>query len=434
MNSVYLEILVIIILLMANGALAAAEIALVSSKRISLQRLYNNGDERALAALDLMDNPNKLFSTIQIGITSIGIVSGAFGGATLAVKLSQYLSQSSTIAPYSSVIGYGSVVLIISYMTLIIGELVPKRLAYADPEAISIYMAKTLSLLARLVSPFVKILSVSTELVVRLFGIKSYQSPDVSEEEIRIMIKQGAESGIFEEVEHELVERVLRLDDRNITSIMTPTRNMVAINIHDDPSVNLKKVTETNFTRYPVLDGSFDRILGVVHVKELLRGCLSGEPFDPARKLENIMVLEDTCQILDGLMKFKESKESVSAVVDADGRILGFVTLTDLVKSILGKIGALELVSPQYAIQRADGSWLVEGSAPVDKLKDIMKVPVLPGEERMHYTTSAGFVMYFLDGIPQEGDSFEWEQWRFEIIDMDGFRIDKILLHRIHGM
>ncbi len=430
MSSVVIEILIILVLLITNGALAAAEIALVSSKRVILQQRYNNGDIRASIALDLMNNPNKLFSTIQIGITVIGIVAGAFGGATLAVKFSDYLADFPSIARYSSVLGYGIVVLLISYFTLIVGELVPKRLAYGNPEGVAVSLARSMTFLSVLAAPFVSILSYSTDLFVKIFGVTSYQKPEITEEEIRIMIRQGAETGIFEEAEHELVERVLRLDDRRIRTIMTPKSKILGLYKQDNPAINRQKVIESNYTRYLVCDGSLEKILGAAHVKELLRDCFAERPFDPSRKVEPVMFLTENIRILDGLLRFKEARESLALIINEQGSVQGLVTITDFLKAIVGRVGSLDFVTAQFAIQRDDGSWLVEGSASIERLKEIMKISVLPGEERTNYATVAGFVMYYLDRIPREGESFYWDKWRIEIMDMDGLRIDKILLVR----
>jgi putative hemolysin len=430
LSSVFIEILIIMILLVTNGALAAAEIALVSSKRVTLQQRYNNGDVRASVALDLMNNPNKLFSTIQIGITVIGIVAGAFGGATLAVKFTEYLSGYPSLARYSSLLGYGLVVLLISYFTLIVGELVPKRLAYGNPEGVAISLARSMTYLSVLAAPFVAILCLSTDFFVKIFGVASYQKPEITEEEIRILIRQGAESGIFEAAEHDLVERVLRLDDRRITTIMTPKNKIVWLNIQDDPNINRQKVIEKNYTRYLVCDGSLERILGAAHVKELLRDCYAERPFDPARKVEPVMFLTENIPILDGLLRFKEARESLALIINEHGVVQGIVTITDFLKAIVGNVSSLNFVTSQYAVQRDDGSWLVEGSASIERLKEIMKISVLPGEERTNYTTVAGFVMYYLDRIPREGESLYWDKWRIEVMDMDGLRIDKILLVR----
>jgi putative hemolysin len=430
LTSAATEIFVILILLITNGALAAAEIALVSSKRFGLQQRYNNGDQRASVALDLMNNPNKLFSTIQIGITFIGIAAGAFGGATLAVKVTDFFAQFPSLARYASILGYGIVVITISYFTLIIGELVPKRLAYGNPEGVAVSLARPMLTLSVIAAPIVALLSYSTDIFVRLFGVSSYEKPEITEEEIKIMFRQGAETGLFEEVEQELVERVLRLDDRRITTIMTPKSKIVWLNIHDSPTVNRKKIIETNYTRYLVCDGSLEKILGAAHVKELLRDCYAQRDLDLETKLERVMFITENIRILDGLLKFKEARESVAIIIDEQGSVQGLVSVTDFLKAIVGRLGSLDFAATQYAIQREDGSWLVEGSASIERLKELMKTAVLPGETRGNYTTVAGFVMYYLDRIPREGESFYWDQWRIEIMDMDGLRIDKILLVR----
>ncbi len=430
MGNVFIEMLIILALLVTNGALAGAEIAIVASKRVTLQQMYNSGDSRASIALDLMDNPNRMFSTIQIGITFIGIAAGAFGGATFAVKLSEYLLEIPLLAGYASILSYGIIVVFISYLTLIIGELVPKRLAYGNPEAMSAFLARSLLILSYISAPVVKVLSVSTEILLRLLGAKSTGKPEVTEEEIRILIKQGADEGLFDEAEHDLVERVLRLDDKRITAIMTPENKVVCLDVNDDSSVNRKKVIDHDFTRFIVCEGSMNRILGAAHVKQLLTDCYAERDFDPKRKLEPVMFVTENLRVLEGLLKFKESKESIAIVINEYGNVQGIVTITDFLKAIVGSVGSLEQVYSQYVVQRDDGSWLVEGSAGIDKLKYIMNVSLLPGEERDNYATVAGFVMYYLDRVPKEGDSFYWDKWRIEIVDMDGLRIDKVLVIR----
>lgn len=430
MASTWLELLILFVLLLVNGAFAAAEIAIVSSKRVTLQQRYNNGDRRAAMVLDLMNQPTRLFSTIQIGITFIGIAAGAFGGATLAVSVSKYLQNYPFLKEYAAALGFAIVVIFVSFLTLIIGELVPKRLAFNAPEQIALIAARPLAIIATVSGPVISILSGATELVLRVLGVKTSNRNEITEEEIRILIKQGAETGLFEEAEHDLVERVLKLDDRRITAIMTPKNKMIWLNTEDSIENNQRKVMENNFTRFLVCNGNLERILGVAHVKELLRNCYGGNPFDIETHLEPVMFLTENLRVLECLLKFKESRESVAVIINEYGSVQGMVTITDFLKAIIGTVSSLDQVAVHATIQRDDGSWLIEGSAPVDRLKEIMQVDLLPGEDRDNFATVAGFVMYYLDRLPREGETFYWDKWRIEIIDMDGLRIDKVLLIR----
>jgi putative hemolysin len=428
MPSVMFEVVIIFLLIIANGILAMSEIAVVSARRARLQQWANAGDTKARAALELANAPNQFLSTIQVGITLVGILAGAFGGATIAKKLAADLQEIPFLAPYSHAVGLGIVVLGITYASLIIGELVPKRLALNSPERIAAAVAMPMRALSRLASPAVYLLSLSTDAVLRALGVRPSEEPPVTEEEIRLLLEQGAQAGTFEVVEQAMVERVFRLGDRRVAGVMTPRTEIVWLDCDASPEEIRRTVTESVHSRFLVAQGTLDNVLGVVHAKDLLARTFVGQPIDLTALVQQPLYVPESMRALTVLELFKQSGTHIALVVDEYGGIQGLVTPSDILEAIVGDIPSAGELREPHAIQREDGSWLLDGMLSIDEFKELFHLSTLPGEEQGVYQTLAGFVIMHLGRIPAAADHFEWEGLRFEVVDMDGNRVDKVLV------
>ncbi|MBD2163978.1 HlyC/CorC family transporter [Calothrix membranacea FACHB-236] len=428
MSSMTFEILIILVLIIANGVFSMSEMAIVSARKVRLQQLANQGDAKAKAALKLAESPNQFFSTIQIGITLIGILTGAFGGATIAEKLAVYVKLIPFLAAYSQPVSFGLVVLIITYLSLIVGELVPKRLALNNPEAIAAFVAIPMRALAALASPAVYLLSASTEMVLRVLGITPSTEPQVTEEEIKILIEQGTEAGTFEEAEQDMVERVFRLGDRPVSAFMTPRPDIVWLDLEDSPEENREKMVDSAYSRYPVCQEGLDNVLGVIPVTDLLARSFKGEPLDLTVGLRQPVFVPESTRGLKVLELFKQTITHMALVVDEYGVIQGLVTLNDIMSEIVGDVPADPGQDQPQAVQREDGSWLLDGMLPVEEFLEIFDMEEWQPDERGSYQTLGGFVITHLGRIPAAADHFEWQGMRFEVMDMDGNRVDKVLV------
>jgi len=395
---------------------------LLSVRKARLQNESNKGDKRANAVLKLTENPNQFLSVIQIGITSIDLFIGALTGATLGVWINAQLDKFPVMAPYSGVISLLVGVLPITYLSLVLGELVPKRLALRDPEEVSSVVAAPMIFFSKLFSPIVRFLSFSTESVLKLMGVKISEEPSVTEEEIQLMIDQGTEAGIFEEAEHDMVEGVFSLGDQRIYSLMTPRTDIVYLDIKDSVEEIRKKIAESEFSRFPVRQDSLDAILGIVKARDLLVRSLGGEEIRLKDLVKPAFFIPETMFASRALEIFKEKSTELLLVIDEFGGLQGLLTINDILEEIVGQI---EMEEPQ-ATQRQDGSWLLDGMLEVDEFKEIFKLHALPHEDE--YETLSGFVMVSLGQVPQTADQFEWHGLRFEVIDMDGRRVDKVLV------
>lgn len=428
MSSITFEIFVILVLIIANGIFSMSEMAVVSSRRVRLQQLANQGDAKARAALKLADSPNQFLSTVQVGITLIGILTGAFGGATIANRLVPYVRLVPFLAPYSEPVSFGIVVLIITYLSLILGELVPKRLALNNPEKLAASVAIPMRALASLASPAVVLLSASTDLVLRTLGITQTAEPQVTEEEIKILIEQGTEAGTFEEAEQDMVERVFRLGDRPVSALMTPRPDIVWLDLDDPPDENRQKMAESAYSRYPVCQEGLDNVLGIIPVTDLLARSFRGEDLDLTVGLRQPVFVPESTRGLKVLELFKQTVTHMALVVDEYGVIQGLVTLNDIMSEIVGDVPAGPGEDEPQAVQREDGSWLLDGMLPVDEFLELFNMQSWENEERGSYQTLGGFVITHLGKIPTAADHFEWQGMRFEVMDMDGNRVDKVLV------
>jgi putative hemolysin len=420
-------------LIILNGVFAMSEIAVVSARKTRLEQWANEGDGKARAALELATAPNQFLATIQIGITLVGILAGVFGGATIARAIAVGLDEIPMLTPYSRPVSLAIVVLIITFLSLIVGELVPKRLALNSPERIASTMATPMRALARLASPVVYVLELSTDAILRVLGMRAVVEPPVTEEEIRALIAQGTQAGMFEEAEQEMVERVFRLGDRRVSAVMTPRTEIVWVDNEASLEEIQQTIAQSTHSRILVAQGSLDDVLGVVHAKELLLPLLRGEPLDLAAILRQPLYVPESMRALEVLELFKQSATHIALVIDEYGGVQGLVTPSDILEAIVGDLPEPgEQVDP-LAVQREDGSWLLDGMLSIDDFKELFHLGRLPDEDQGVYQTLAGFVIMQLGRIPVVSDHFEWGGLRIEVVDMDGNRVDKILAHPLRN-
>ena len=422
MSEFSIEFLLIAFLIAMNNLLAMTEAALLAARKARLQQRVNEGDKNAGIVLKLVENPNQFLSVIQIGITLIDVLTGAVTGATLAVMFARLFEGIPALAPYSDSIGLAVGVLLITYFSIILGELVPKRLAIQNPEMIASRFARPMLLFTKLLAPVVRFLSVSTNLVLRLIGIRPSNEPPVTEEEIHVLLDQGTQAGIFEEAEQDMVAGVFRLNDKRVYSLMTPRTEILWLHVRDTIDEILKKLAEGPYSRFPVCQGSLDNVLGIVKARELLTRSLAGEAIHLKECLSPALFIPETTFASRALEIFKESNKELVLVIDEFGGVTGLLTINDVIEEIVGDI---EIGEPQVT-QRQDGSWLLDGMLDIDEFKELFSLGILPNED--DYETLAGFVMTSLGRIPHPADQFEWEGLRFEVVDMDARRVDKVLV------
>lgn len=423
-----LEILIVLLLIVANGLFSGAEIAIVSARRHRLQQLAEKGKRSARVVLRLADSPNEFLSTVQIGITLIGILSGAVGGATVARQLAPLLEQVPLLEPYSDGLSFVLVVAVITFLSVVIGELVPKRLALANPEQLACTMAPSMRWLSRVSAPVVHLLSHSTDVLLRLIGVPTSNEPDITEDEIKAMIRQGADSGVFEEVEHDMVQRVLRLGDRTIKTLMTPRTDICWLDVEEPLEDSLQEVLDSTHSRFPVGKGSLDDCLGVVRVRNLLSAKISGQPINLEELMQPPLFVAESTRALSVLEQFKRSGIHIALVTDEFGGVEGLVTLNDLMEGIVGDLPSVDDEEEPLVVTREDGSWLVDAGLDLDAFTELIDHDIFGIDQEGRYHTLAGFVMHVLERIPREADHFEWQGYRFEVIDMDGKRVDKLLV------
>ena len=421
-----MEIALLFGLILLNGLFAMSEIALVAARKARLQKLAEAGEGAANAALQLGDDPNKFLSTVQIGITSIGVLSGIVGEATLARPFGLWLQSFGMPQPASDYFATGLVVVTITYFSIVLGELVPKRLGQISPELIACRVARPMLLLALLARPFVKLLSASTQLVLRLFGIKDSGRKAMTEEELHLMLEEGSDAGIIEHHEHQMVRNVFRLDDRQIASLMVPRGEVIYFDADDKLEENLQRFENSRHSRFPVVRGGWDKILGIANARQLLVQTLRGEQPNLTDNLQPAVFVPESLTGMGLLEEFKNSGVQMAFIVDEYGEMQGIVTLQDVMEAITGEFKT-HRAEDSWAMQREDGSWLLDGLIPIPELKDRLEIKAVPEEELGRYNTLSGMVTLLLGKLPQTTDRCEWENWIFEIVDMDSMRIDKVL-------
>jgi putative hemolysin len=428
-----LPILLILLLIAVNGVFVMAEMAVVSSRRPRLQQLANEGSSGAQTALELATNPDRFLATTQIGITLIAILAGAYGERTLTSRLGMYLEAISSLAPYHESLAFGIVVVAITYVSLVAGELLPKRLALRNSERIAAAMSGFMRFLAHVCSPLVAFISGSTQLVVGALGFRPSAEPPVTEEEIKVMMEQGTEAGVFEEAEHDIVKSIFKLGDRAVSALMRPRRDVVWLDLEDPFPENQKKLGASLYSRFPVASGSLDNVIGIVQAKDLLTHCLNGEQIDLKASLRSPLFVPEGLPALKLLEIFKKSRTHMALVVDEYGGVEGLVTLNDILEDLVGDVASVDMPEEKQVVQRPDGSWLIDGRLQIDDLKEILQVPLLPEEESGRYQTLGGLVMLQVGRVPVTGDVFEAVGHHFEVVDMDGKRVDKVLVSKMPG-
>lgn len=420
------EIAVLVTLTLLNGVFAMSEIAVVSSRRARLQALADRGSVGARNALVLVDDPTRFLSTVQIGITMVGVVAGAYGGATLGYRLGAWLDNIPIFLDRGETAGIALVVVLITYLSIVLGELIPKRIALQDPERFAMLVASPMRLLSRVAAPFVWLLGASTDFLLRRLGIAGGRDVTVTEEEVRSMITEGARTGVFHPDEKAMIEGVLRLADRTVRSIMTPRPDVVWLKVDDPPETVTARIRDGRHSRYPVCRDDLDDVVGIIHTRDLLDRAVRGQPFDLATTLTTPMVVHDGITVLKLLELMRSSGIHMAMVADEYGSIEGLATVTDILETVAGAMpdegGGTEIA----AVLRDDGRWLVEGWMPVDEFEDLVGLSGLRGDDDYH--TVAGFVLKRLGRLPATGESFEHGGARFEVVDMDNRRIDKILV------
>jgi len=422
------DLIFLLFLILANGFFAMAEFAVIAAKKSRLQQRSEHGDRKAAIALDLAQSTQDFLSAIQIGITVIGILAGAVSGASLAQALARVLGRISWLARAAHSVALILVVSAITYITLLLGELIPKSIALNNPERIASAVARPMHLFALITRPLVRFLSLSTRGMLKALGVHPSHEPPVTEDEIRALLEEGAEAGAIEEIEQDMVESVFRLNDRLASSLMTPRPDIVWLDLEDSPDVLQRKILEAPYSRFPVAEGSLDNLLGEVHVKDLLIHLLEGKPFDLRAVLRRPLYVPEIMPALKVLEAFKESGTQMALVIDEYGSVQGVLTLTDILEAVVGDIPTAGVAEEPQAIQREDGSWLVDGMLPIEEFKEIFNIEALPSEEQGLYQTVAGFVVMELGEVPSPTDTFEWAGLRFEVVDMDGPRVDKVLV------
>jgi putative hemolysin len=419
---------VIVFFAILNGILAMSEIAVVSARRARLRQAAEAGKEQAQVALNLAADPTQFLATIQIGITLIGIVAGAFGQATLARAIALALSAVPGLAPYADAIATTVVILGATYIALVIGELVPKRLALNNPESVAAAVARPMQTLSAVARPIVWLLSVSTDAVVHLLGATPSTEPDVTPEEIETMVEHGTELGVFEKSERDMIESVLRLGEWRVDAFMTPRTHVTWIDVEDPEEETRATLLDAKHSRFPVMEDNPDNAIGMLYAKDLVVRQLKGEPFDIRASLRPVLFVPESMSTLRVLEIFKQEGKHIALVTDEYGSVEGMVTDMDILEAIAGEIPAEGEPEEPRAQLREDGSWLVDGLLHIDRLWEVLGLDAEMEGVYRGYQTVSGFVMTKLDGIPSEGEQFEFYGQTFEIMDMDGRRIDKVLV------
>lgn len=422
-----MDLLVVFVLVIINGVLAASELSIVSARKARLQPRAEEGDAGARTALELATEPDRFLSTVQIGITLVGIIAGAFGGAALTDPVAGWLRRVPPLAPYAGVVAGLLVVGFITYLSLLIGELVPKRLALQNPEGIAIRMARPMAMLARIAAPIVAFLAVSSDVVLRLLGARKSDEPPVTEEEVELLLQEGARHGVFAEAERVVVQGVFDLGDRNTGELMTPRRKMVALDLAQPDAENRRRIAEAPHTTFPVIDGSPDNVVGLVSVKALWGRDDPDAPLDLAGAMVAPMFVPESAPVLRVLEQFRRARTHLALVVDEYGGVEGLLTMQDVLDAIAGDLDAPDEAHDGRAVRRADGSWLLDGSLPAHEVRELLEIDELPGEEDGEFETLGGFIMTTLGHVPAVGEMAEASGWRFEVADMDGNRVDRVL-------
>ncbi len=431
MAAIGTELLIVFILTLANGFFAASEISIVSARRSRLEQLASAGDGAAKQAISLADNPDRFLATVQVGITLISTFSAAFGGARIGDALTAWFETIPALAPYAASLGLGLVVVGLTYLSLIVGELVPKRLALQHAERMATISAPIMGMIAMVARPIIAFLTFSVKTVLRLLGQNRPQDESVTQEDIEYLMREGVASGSVEAQEARFVQSMFRFRDRAVRAVMTPRTEISAVT----SSATMREVTSTfissGYSRLPVYEETLDQIIGVLHAKDVLEVCQSNESVDIQNLMRPAAFVLETHHVDDLLPIFRRQGTHLAIVVDEYGQVAGLITLEDVLEELVGEIqDEHDSIDEQSMIQREDGSWLVDGLLPYDQVQRQLSLPPIPDDERGEYTTLAGLLLARLQAIPRVGDSIRIEGFVLEVIDMDGRRIDKVLVRR----
>jgi putative hemolysin len=424
-----MDVVLLVFLVLLNGVLAMSEIAVVSSRKSRLQKLADDESPGAQSALDLSNEPSGFLSTVQVGITTVGILSGAIGESALADPLTHWLAHFSILEPYARGLGLTLVVVGLTYFSVVVGELVPKRLGLLAPETIAALIATPMNFLARLAKPLVWLLSSSSSLILQVIGAHPRGEPPLTNDEINVLMEQGAEAGVFHESEQAIVSNVLRLDEQRIGAIMTHRNDIYSLDL-DQPEEAIRAcLAEAPFTRIVVCRDGLEHIVGILRTADLLKLALAGEKLDVESFLRAPLYVPEGVTTTHLLESFRKARQQCALIVDEYGELQGLVTLTDVLTSIVGELPSSDVAAEQDIVERADGSWLIDGSVAIERLKSVVGIEEdLPGEDENAFNTLGGLVMYVLGRIPVVADQFEAAGFSFEVVDMDKNRVDKVLL------
>ncbi len=428
--SPYVELFVIVLLVLINGIFSMSEIALVSSRKSKLETAARNGDRQAKHALELANSPNRFLSTVQIGITLIGILNGVFSGERITNDFQAYVEQYESLKPYAHSIAVGGVVLFVTYLSLVLGELVPKRIGMSNPEGIAKFMATPMNWLSNLTSPFIWLLAKSSDLLMKILRIKP-QNQAITEEEIKTIIQEGTTGGVIDEIEQEIVENVFHLGDRKITSLMTNRQEVTWLDSADDPEENKARIMESKHSIYPLCNDGIDNIVGLIYVKDLLGGDLDKQ----LTRLESLarepLYIPENNKAYQALEKFKVSRVHFGIIVDEYGAMLGIATLNDILDALVGDLSETDEFNYDI-VEREDGSFLVDAQLPWEDFINHFDITIQQKKELTGFNTLGGFALHIFKDIPDTGEHFTWQDYRFEIVDMDKSRIDKILVQKLN--
>ena len=427
-----MDFLLIALLTLLNGVFAMSELALASSRKARLTAMAEAGDKGAAASLALLDNPTQFLSSVQVGITSIGMLNGIIGEAAFSSDLALWLMTLGMPERPAEITATALVVTIITFITIVFGELVPKRIGQFNPEGIARMVARPMQFLSVLTRPFVRLLSLSTDAILRLLGKRDQEAPSVTEEEIHAMLEEGSEAGVIEQQERDMVRNVFRLDERQIGSLMIPRADIVYLDVSRPMEENLELITKSDHSRFPVCRGGLHDVLGIVNAKQLLNQTLAQGLTDLTVHMQPAVFIPETLNGMDLLAHFRASGTQMVMVVDEYGEIQGVVTLQDVLEAVTGEFKPRNQ-EDAWGVQREDGSWLLDGLIPIPELKDRLELKQAPEEDKGRYHTLSGLIMWVLGRLPHTGDIAVWEDWRFEVVDLDGRRVDKVLASRLPG-
>lgn len=429
MSSISLEIILIIVLLIANGVFAMAEIAVVASRKTKLKTMADDGNGGAKLAFELANSPGKFLSTVQVGITLVGVLAGAVGGARIAGYFSELLDKIPGFEPYSEFVSLFIIVGLITYLSVILGELVPKRLALANPESIASGLARPMNALSRIASPIVNILNHSSDLLMALIGVKKAKESQISEEEVRVLIDEGLSAGVFKKAEKDMVEGVFDLDEQNAGDLMTPRARMIWLSLDDSDEENWRRIAGSGKSHFPVYQKTRDNVVGMISVKSLWANLSLAGRVELRALVTPPLYVPTTMPAGRLIEQFKKTGKHIALVVDEFGGLQGLVTLNDVMMAIVGNLPEREQRHEPKAIRRDDGSWLIDALLEIEEVKNALGITLdLPGEEEDEFSTLGGFILDQLGHIPAEGEKVSWDCWDFEVIDMDRQRIDKVLV------